>query len=346
MKKRLTSLLLVFVMLLSLFPTAALAAPESEGAASSTANPFTDVKEGDWCYDAVQYARVNGFFNGTSKTTFTPNGTMTRGMFVTVLGRMADVDADAYQGRSEFSDVPAHMYYAPYVAWAVKHGITNGTGGGKFSPDALINRQQMATFFVRYFEAFGVDYETGANITTQPADLSKVAPYAQDAVLKLWKQGLLNGDGTNFNPQGNATRAQTATLAMRTDKAVDTWYAEPGVESERVSIDPATGEAVTPDAPVTPVTPSKPSGGGSSGGGGSSFTSSSAASGSIICVSTTGGFSSGVNLTKLITAIAATMTITATIGAPNRWNSMMACLNSKESLGCPKPLHISTMRLK
>ena len=59
---------------------------------------------------------------------------MTRGMFVTVLGRMAGVDADRYQGESSLSDMPADAYYAPYVAWAVKHGVTAGTGGGKFSP--------------------------------------------------------------------------------------------------------------------------------------------------------------------------------------------------------------------
>ena len=53
-------------MLFSLFPATALAAPESRETGNvNTANPFTDVKEGDWCYDAVQYARVNGFFNGT-----------------------------------------------------------------------------------------------------------------------------------------------------------------------------------------------------------------------------------------------------------------------------------------
>ena len=65
-----------------------------------TANPFRDVSEGDWYYDAVQYARVKGFFYGTTGTTFDPDGTMTRGMFVAVLGRMAGVDTEQYQGAS------------------------------------------------------------------------------------------------------------------------------------------------------------------------------------------------------------------------------------------------------
>ena len=261
MKKRLLSLLLVLCMVLSLVPTTAFAVEEKVQTPSAT-NPFADVKEGDWCYDAVQYARMNGFFNGTSSITFSPNGTMTRAMFVTVLGRMAGVDTELYEDEKPFSDVPSRMYYAPYVAWAYKHGITGGTGDGKFSPDGIINRQQMATFFVRYFEAFGVDYETGANITTVPADMDSVAPYAKDAVLKLWKQGLLNGDGKSFNPTGNATRAQAATLSMRTDKAVDVWYKEPGVPSDRVSIDPGQveGEVVTPETPEVPEIPTGSSG--------------------------------------------------------------------------------------
>ena len=98
MRKRLMSLLLVFCMVFSLLPAPAMAAESTEQtAAEAGENPFKDVKESDWCYDAVQYARANGFFNGTTATTFTPDGSMTRGMFVTVLGRMAGVDAAAYQ---------------------------------------------------------------------------------------------------------------------------------------------------------------------------------------------------------------------------------------------------------
>lgn len=258
MKRRIFSFLMVLCIVLSSLPTTAFAATENTGVTSKPVNPFTDVHETDWFYDAVQYALANGFFNGTSPTTFDPNGTMTRGMFVTILGRMAGVDISEYSGISVFSDVPVNQYYAPYVAWASKHGIANGVGNGKFVPNGLVNREQMATFLVRYFEIFGVDYETGANITTIPADIDKVSDFAKDAVLKLWKQGLLNGDGVNFNPSGNASRAEAATLCQRADKAVETWYKEPGVPSDRISVDPSTGESGQPN-----------NGGGSSGGGNS-----------------------------------------------------------------------------
>ncbi|MFR1635146.1 MAG: S-layer homology domain-containing protein [Oscillospiraceae bacterium] len=138
--------------------------------------PFQDVKSSDWCAKAVEYVYSHGIFNGTSTATFSPSGTMTRGMFVTVLGRMAGVNPDDHSGETPFSDVPQTMYYAPYVQWAARYGITVGTGDGKFSPDAFINRAQMAAFFVRYFEAFQVDYATGANVTTTPADLERTPP--------------------------------------------------------------------------------------------------------------------------------------------------------------------------
>lgn len=236
--KKWLSMLLVFCMVLSILPVSVLAAePKDPGGSSS--NPFTDVKLGQWYYDAVQYSYTNKFFVGITDTIFDPQGTMTRGMFVTVLGRMAGVDTSAYTGQSSFSDVPANEYYAPYVAWAAKYGVTQGTGDGNFSPKAFVTRQEMATFFVRYFETFGATYETGANITTTPGDLDEIASYAQESVLKLWKQGLLIGDGKNFLPKGKATRAETATLCMRTDRAVPIWFKEPGVPSGRVSVDPS-----------------------------------------------------------------------------------------------------------
>lgn len=214
MKKRLLSILLLLTMLFTLLPAEAMAVvADNINTAVSTAqerksleNPFADVREGSWYYDAVQYARINGFFSGTSATAFAPDGTMSRGMFVTVLGRMAGVDQSAYKEQPAFSDVAADAYYAPFVAWAAKHGITIGVGEDTFDPNGLINREQMAVFFVRYFETFGVDYDTGTNITTVPADLETVSPWAQDAVLKLWKTGLLSGDGVHFNPKGNASR--------------------------------------------------------------------------------------------------------------------------------------------
>lgn len=275
MKKRIVSLLMVFCMVITLVPANVLA-DEVKGLAETTAgqtqtagttaakpeNPFADVKSGSWYEAAVLYARANGFFDGTSATTFEPDGTMTRAMFVTVLGRMAGVEAADYAGATDFTDVAEGTWYAPFVKWAARYGITTGTGNGKFSPDGKITREEMAVFFVRYFETFDAMPKVDTTVTTKPADLDEVSLWAQDAVGKLWALGLLNGDGVNFAPKDKATRAQTAALCQRTDKAVETWYSEPGVKSERVSVEPGSGQESGDKKPEE----QKPSGGGSSGG--------------------------------------------------------------------------------
>lgn len=275
MKKRIVSLLLVFCMVITLVPANVLA-DEVKGLAETTAgqtqtagttaakpeNPFADVKSGSWYEAAVLYARANGFFDGTSATTFEPDGPMTRAMFVTVLGRMVGVEAADYAGATDFIDVAEGTWYAPFVKWAARYGITTGTGSGKFSPDGRITREEMAVFFVRYFETFNAMPKADTTVTTKPADLDEVSSWAQDAVGKLWALGLLNGDGKSFAPKDKATRAQTAALCQRTDKAVETWYSEPGVKSERVSVEPGSGQESGDKKPEE----QKPSGGGSTGG--------------------------------------------------------------------------------
>ena len=258
--RRLAAGLLSIIMLITMLPMEALAANSgSKENPSSQTMPFQDVKSSDWYAEAVEYVYSHNIFSGTSATTFTPNGTMTRGMFVTVLGRMAGVDSGDYSGETSFSDVPQTMYYAPYVQWAAKYSITTGTSKGKFSPDAFIDRAQMAVFFVRYFETLGVEYDTGTDIASEPADMASIPAYAQDAVRKLWKQGLLNGDGKNFAPRSSATRAQMAALCMRADSAVKVWYSAPGVVGRK------SGETSNNDS----QSQTNNNGGGSSGGSGS-----------------------------------------------------------------------------
>lgn len=236
MGKRMLSLVLALAMVMTMIPASALAALQSAvgtaGGSGSAGGVFTDVRPGSWYYDAVEYVRNNGLFSGVSEDRFDPEGSMTRGMFVTVLGRMAGVDPADWAGETGFSDVEAGSWCAPYVRWAAENGVAQGTGTGKFSPNAPIDRQQLAAFLVRYFDAFGVKLrgETG---DTLPADLDKAAPWAREPLTRLWQAGLLQGDGTNIDPAARATRSQAAALCQRTDSAVETWYSAPGVPSAR-----------------------------------------------------------------------------------------------------------------
>lgn len=95
-------------------------------------NPFTDVSETDTYYKAVEFVYENGLFNGVSATEFAPATTMTRAMFVTVLGRLANVDTVAYTAELSFEDVVPGEWYTPYVAWAAENGIVNGYNAAEF----------------------------------------------------------------------------------------------------------------------------------------------------------------------------------------------------------------------
>ncbi len=109
-------------------------------------NPFTDVDESAWYYDAVLWAVANGVTNGTSATTFSPDTSVTRAQSVTFQWRAA---GSPEASGSSFDDVAENAYYNDAVVWAVASGITVGTGGNNFSPDVVVSRAQAVTFLYR-----------------------------------------------------------------------------------------------------------------------------------------------------------------------------------------------------
>ena len=116
----------------------------------SSVNPFTDITSDMYYYDAVLWAVENGVTNGISATTFSPDATVTRAQAVTFQWRAAG--SPAVSG-SSFADVADSAYYAGAVSWAVANGVTNGTGGSNFSPDAGVSRAQAVTFLWRQLAA-------------------------------------------------------------------------------------------------------------------------------------------------------------------------------------------------
>lgn len=116
-------------------------------APKSSHNPFTDVKPGQYYYDAVLWAVENGVTNGTSATTFSPDATCNRGQIVTFLYRAEGEPEVAV--RSTFGDVKTDAYYAKAVTWAVNEEVTSGTSATTFSPDNDCTRGQIVTFLYR-----------------------------------------------------------------------------------------------------------------------------------------------------------------------------------------------------
>ena len=110
-------------------------------------NPFTDVKEGDWYYNAVLWAVSEGITNGTSSTTFGPAGVTNRAQVVTFLWRyLGSPDAGT---ENPFADVDASAWYGKPILWAVENGITNGISDTAFGVNTNCNRAHMVTFLYR-----------------------------------------------------------------------------------------------------------------------------------------------------------------------------------------------------
>ena len=174
---------------------------------------FTDINE-HWAKDDILFAVTRGILTGTSSTTFSPNASMTRGMFVTALGRLANADISAYK-KSSFSDVKTDAFYMGYIEWGVKNNILEGIGGGKFDPDGLLTREQMAVMMDRYATAMGFKLP---EVHTQNtfADNDKIGTWASPSVKRIQIAGILQGKNNNFYaPQGTATRAEVSAVLRR-----------------------------------------------------------------------------------------------------------------------------------
>ena len=174
---------------------------------------FTDIT-GHWAADNILFAASRGLLSGISDTTFSPNTGMTRGMFVTALGRLAGINPDSYK-TGKFTDVKADAYYAPYVNWAAQTGIVEGVTATTFAPDTNINREQMAVIMANYAKKLGYDLPQTLKAVTF-ADNANISSWAKDAVGAMQQAGILTGKANNrFNPKGTAVRAEVATVLRR-----------------------------------------------------------------------------------------------------------------------------------
>ena len=175
--------------------------------------PFTDVKEGDWFHDAVQYAYENGLMDGVGDGQFAPHATTNRAMVVTILYRLAG--EPAVSGDSAFTDVAAGQWYTNAVAWAAQNGIVNGISATEFSPSGDLTREQLATILYRYAEGMGYDVSASSDLSGFP-DAGDIQSYATQALSWAVAEGLLQGfEDESLQPQATATRAQIATILMR-----------------------------------------------------------------------------------------------------------------------------------
>ena len=172
-----------------------------------SANPFTDVQEGAYYYDAVLWAVGNGITTGKTETTFDPKGECTRKQVVTFLWRAAGEPEPTVE--NPFTDIPEGKYYTDAVLWAYENGITTGTSATEFSPEATCTRKQIATFLYRYFgqpEVSGVENP----FTDVKSDRF------ENAILWAYSQGITTGKTeTTFQPEATCTRNQIVAFLYR-----------------------------------------------------------------------------------------------------------------------------------
>lgn len=171
-------------------------------------NPFVDVKEGAYYYDAVLWAVEQKITSGTSATTFSPDASCTRAQMVTFLWRAAG-SPKVENGKNPFTDVKADAYYYDAVLWAVEKGVTSGTSSTTFSPDATVTRGQTVTFLYR--NAGSPEVSGTMPFTDVEAD----AYYAK-AVQWAVQQKITTGTSeTTFSPMSDCTRGQIVTFLYR-----------------------------------------------------------------------------------------------------------------------------------
>ena len=176
--------------------------------------PYTDVAEDDWHYEAVKYAFEKGIMTGINDTTFAPDDNLARAQFAVILHRMNGTPAVEYTDR--FHDVAEDVWYTDAILWAADKGVVTGYSNGNFGPSDHINREQMALMMYRYAKDQGYSLDGAADFS-QYQDASYVSDFAQEAMAWAVGNGIITGkyNETQLDPQGNATRAECATIMMR-----------------------------------------------------------------------------------------------------------------------------------
>jgi len=184
---------------------------------TSNAKIYSDT-DGHWGKNYIDFVSARTLFGGTSPTEFSPDTAMTRGMFITVLGRMHGVDISKYSGDTGYTDVSPSEYYAPYIMWAKSEGLMDGTSDTTFAPEEPIYRETMALVIANYIKAS--EFETiyySIDNEEEFTDIADCDAETVEAIELMQKYGIINGKGNaRFDPKGSSTRAEVAAVMQRT----------------------------------------------------------------------------------------------------------------------------------
>lgn len=172
--------------------------------------------DGHWGEMYIKRLLKYGLFENMLTYDFRPDTAMTRGEFVTCLGRLVGITTAKYSLYEVFLDVKKSDYCNPYVTWAFWNEIVLGTGGGRFSPNDPINREEMAVILERIIKLFALENNKLETYGGSFNDAVEISDWAQSSVKQISRLGIMVGDeGSNFNPLAGITRAEVATILYR-----------------------------------------------------------------------------------------------------------------------------------
>lgn len=169
-------------------------------------NPFADIDEGDWYYEAVRFVQERGLMNGYSDGRFGPNDDLSRAQLAQILFNKEG--GPVVNFLMNFSDVSGEAWYTEAIRWAASQGIVGGYGDGTFGPNAPITREQLAVMLWRYS---GSPAATGQELHFNDEDA--ISGFALEAMRWAVENGIVGGYGNGqLGPQGQATHAQVAQM--------------------------------------------------------------------------------------------------------------------------------------
>ena len=183
---------------------------------SASGNLYADISHSAWYCSYIDRMVANGIMNGVGDYRFEPQSKLTRGQLVTMLYRYCGESlGENWEKTSAFQDVPSSQYYSEAVEWAYRNGIVNGYSAGVFQPEGNITRQELCKVIAYFLSYRGHGLPAGASCQDLFADYGKIAQWALPSVEAMVAAGLIQGDGVNVNPGGNATRAEVAAILSR-----------------------------------------------------------------------------------------------------------------------------------
>ena len=177
--------------------------------------PFVDVNRLDYFYNSVRFVCNKGWFKGVSSTRFAPNASLTRAMFVTVLGRLCNVDTTQFKGKL-YRDVEDGLWYSAYINWSSLYGIVNGMGDGRFSPNGELNHEQMYKIIAKCGMLLGLGKTDLSDVTVTFEDKSDISWWAKESVEYCMANSLIDDIYlTELKPKDKATRADAAQILYK-----------------------------------------------------------------------------------------------------------------------------------